>query len=300
MDDAYTQKGCSMSGLFKFLSKEYTRSMIEFLHTYIPSRIAFQIGPLAVHWYGLCALVGALVMVLVVRYLARRGGFDLEKVQDFFFYAIVGAIVGARLYYVVYAWSYYSKNILDIFKIWEGGLAIHGALLGGFVVLVWYARQHAIKIREFLDILVVGVVAGQSIGRFGNYFNQELYGLPTDLPWGIPISPEYRRPGFEQVEYFHPTFLYEILLNVVVLAMLVLLTRYSKKLRLRPGFVAGVYFLGYGIVRFVTEMYRIDYSPIVFGVRWAHIASGILIFFSVIWLIHLDIQAIHAKKHKKA
>lgn len=253
--------------------------MLNFLHTYTPDPILLTIGPLTVRWYGLCIALGIVGALWIITRIARQYGISKDTIYQTAVPIIFWAIIGARLYYVLYAWEYYSTHLGDIIKIWEGGLAIHGALIGGILTLIYIQKRYNISALLYADMIVVGVALGQAIGRWGNYFNQELFGKPTDLPFGIPIAPAHRPADFLQYEYFHPTFLYESVLNLSIVALLYYLHRRRNK---KVGFFAGegrialVYIILYSLVRFSMEFLRTDYSPIVFGLRWAQVLSGIL------------------------
>lgn len=195
---------------------------------------------------------------------------------------ILVGLIGARLYYVLYAWSYYHNHLVEIVQLWQGGLAIHGTLIGGGLAAWWYARRHRLSFLLLIDLAVPAMALGQAIGRWGNYFNQELFGRPTALPWGIPIDPSHRPSAFASFEFFHPTFLYESALDLILVGVLVwLIRRWPNR---RPGNIAAVYAIGYGIIRLAMEFLRVDYSPIVAGVRWAGVVSVALILGGWLWL----------------
>lgn len=249
----------------------------QFLHTFQPSAIAFTLGPLSVHFYGLTMALAMLVGIAVVRRLAQRRGIQPEMVYDLAFWLIIGALAGARLYAVLLFWPYYLANPQEILAVWRGGLAIHGAIIGGALTLWGYCarrREEGGSVGgRFLqrgDFLVVGLAVGQAIGRWGNYFNQELYGRPTDLPWGIPIALDHRAAGYEQFPYFHPTFLYESLLNLALAGILAWLYRGKK---LATGGVVGVYLIGYAAIRLLMESLRVDDTAMLAGVRVPVLAS---------------------------
>jgi len=262
--------------------------MFNFLHTFLPNPILLQIGWLKIYWYGLFIALGALVAFLIFLYLAKKYRISKDTVYNLSFYLLIFGLLGDRLYYVFYAWPYYSQNLLDIFKIWQGGLAIHGAMIGGLLVLYFFSKKHKLNPWLILDILVVVFAAAMAIGRFGNYFNQELFGLPTNLPWGIPILPEKRPAEFLNAGFFHPTFLYECLGNLIIFALLfgwhkIRLSKIKTPGQIRgAGNIALAYFIFYSLVRFGNEFLRLDYSPYIFGLRWAQFASLIIIFSCII------------------
>lgn len=249
--------------------------MINFLHSYHPQSILLKFGPLSIHWYGALMVAGGFLGFWLILKLAEKSGQEKKYFHELLIYWVAGAIVGARIYYVIYAWEMYKNNWLDILKIWEGGLAIHGIMLGGFVATFVYCRIRKINFWPMADLIVVGLSAAQIIGRAGNYFNQEIFGKPTALPWGIPIDFARRPVEYLQFEFFHPTFLYESFGSLIIFTVLLFLT--CRRLCLKkqkPGNIFLIYLILYSIQRFLLEFLRIDYSPLVFSIRWAQILSG--------------------------
>jgi phosphatidylglycerol:prolipoprotein diacylglycerol transferase len=242
------------------------------------SPIAFQIGPIAVHWYGILIVTGILSATYLATYLAKLCGRNPEFVWDALTWCVLLGVVGARLYHVVTPtpsmgvgrW-YYFQNPGKIFEIWEGGLGIYGAVAGGALGLYIAARRAKENMLVWTDLIVPGVALAQGIGRWGNFVNQELYGKPTDLPWAIYIDLEHRLPGYEMYERFHPTFLYESIWNVATCAALVyLIWRYRDKLV--PGLSTSIYFISYSVIRFLLEFVRLD-SPAIGRVTIAQIVA---------------------------
>lgn len=270
--------------------------MFSLLQGFHPSSVLIQIGPLTLHWYGLLISIGAILGLIVVVRLAKGYGIKKDLIYSFAFWVIIFGLIGDRLYYVLYAWEYYSKNLLDIFKIWEGGLAIHGAIIAGAIVIILYARKHRLNPWLLLDLVVMALILGLAIGRWGNYFNQELFGKPTSLPWGIPIDSDLRPEGYRSADFFHPTFLYESLWNLAVFVSLFI----WHKLRIKKirdsvavktyGYIGLSFLILYSIGRGLNEFLRIDYSPYIFGIRWAQFTSGIVIIASVLLLTFLWVR----------
>ena len=251
--------------------------VLAWFHNFEPLSVALTLGPLSVHYYGLTMALAMLAGIAVVRRLAQRRGIQPEMVYDLAFWLIIGALVGARLYAVLLFLPYYLVNPQDILAVWKGGLAIHGAIIGGALTLWAYCtrrREEGGSVGgRFLqrgDFLVVGLAVGQAIGRWGNYFNQELYGRPTDLPWGIPIAPDHRAAGYSAFTYFHPTFLYESLLNLALAGGLAWLYRGKQ---LATGGVVGVYLIGYAVIRLLMETLRVDDTAMLAGIRVPVLAS---------------------------
>lgn len=277
--------------------------MFHFLHTFMPQPILAQLGSVQIHWYGFLIACGAVLAFLIFYHLAKQYNLAKDDIYNLVFYVVIFGLIGDRLYYVFYAWNYYSQHLIDILKIWQGGLAIHGAMIAGIIVILIYARRHKLSPWLILDLFVVALPLAMAVGRWGNYFNQELFGLPTNLSWGIPILPDHRPAQFLAFTYFHPTFLYESIYDLIIFAVL-----FSwHKIRLAKikagGFLRGLgnislaYFILYSIGRFLNEFLRTDYSPYVFGLRWAQLASlAIILICAVIigWK-----EAGHFKKMKK-
>ena len=267
--------------------------MINFLHTFVPNSIFLKIGPFSIHWYGFLMVIGGLLGFFLILKLAKRYNLDEKFFHDLLIWWVVGAVIGARIYYVIYAWEMYQHNLLDIIQIWHGGLAIHGIMLGGFVTTYLYSKWKHLKFWLMADIIVVGLALAQVVGRVGNYFNQEIFGKPTDLAWGIPIEIASRPTDYLQFEFFHPTFLYESLGNLLIFALLLSFTIWRlKRSKYKEGSVFLVYLILYSVQRFSLEFLRLDYSPIVFGVRWAQLFSVIIILVSVGVLVY--------RRYKKA
>jgi phosphatidylglycerol:prolipoprotein diacylglycerol transferase len=227
------------------------------------NQIAFQIGPIAVHWYGILIVTGILAATYLSSYLAGLRGQDPEFVWDALVWCVLLGVVGARLYHVltvtpsmgVGRW-YYFQHPAQIFAIWEGGLGIYGAVAGGALGLYIAARRAHEPVLRWMDIIVPGLALAQAIGRWGNFINQELYGKPTNLPWGIYIQPRFRLPGYEMYELFQPTFFYESMWNLATCLVLVYVTwRYRNKLV--PGLTTSVYFISYSVARFLLEFVRL-------------------------------------------
>ncbi len=218
--------------------------------------IAFEIGPIRVAWYGIFIAIGVLAAVLVAAWEAKRRNESFDHLVNMLILILPLGIIGARLYHVIDQWSeIYSKDPSLI--IGGMGLGIFGAVIGGIFGLVIYTKWKKLSTLRWLDICAPGVILAQAIGRWGNYFNQELYGYPTNLPWGIYIAPGNRLAGFENYEIFHPLFLYESLLNILGFLLLVYVGRkFSKKLL--DGEIFALYVIYYGVVRFILENFKID------------------------------------------
>lgn len=252
-----------------------------------PSINSFSLGPLTIHFYALCIILGIILAVLITNHRLTKRGAEPWVVIDISLLAVPLAIIVARIYHVVTHWDFYfgpGANPVSALFIWEGGIAIYGALIGGAIGAWLGCKWTGIRFWTFADALAPGLLLAQAIGRFGNWFNQELYGLPTDLPWGLEI--DYPNPawpvGLPEGTLFHPTFLYEVIWNLLGVAVLLWA---GKRFRLQWGRLFGVYLVWYSAGRIVWESIRIDPSEIILGLRtnvWAAIFGvvlGIAIFF---------------------
>lgn len=230
---------------------------------------SFSIGPLTIHWYAIIILIGIIAATLWTNHrLTKRGG-EPWVVVDIAMWAVLLGLLGARLYHVFTHpadYFYEGANPWAIFFIWEGGNAIIGALIGG-ALGIWIAcRRVGIRFWSFADALAPGLLLAQAIGRLGNYMNNELFGQPTDLPWGLQIdssNPAFPT-GLPEGTLFHPTFLYELLWNLLGVAIILAAERLF---RLRWGTSIAVYLIWYGVGRMWIESLRVDYSEIIFGMR---------------------------------
>lgn len=230
-----------------------------------PSRNAIDLGPLELRAYGLAIAIGIIVAVTFAqRRWAARGG-DPDDLAWLATWSVAAGLVGARAYHVATDYHRFEGRWLDAFKVWEGGLGIPGGLLAGVLTGVALARRRGLPAAQLLDVVAPAIPVAQAIGRLGNWFNQELFGRPTDLPWGLRIDPEHRPDGYDQYATFHPTFLYEALWNLALAALLV---RYERSHPGgRPGRLFALYVGGYGLGRLWVEALRIDEATEILGVR---------------------------------
>lgn len=214
-----------------------------------------SIGPLRVTFYGVLVMTGVVVAWLITRnrFVARGG--DAAVAERIVIRVVIWGFVGARIAYISTHLSRFEGEWWKVFAVWEGGLAIYGGLTAGAIAMIYYARKWEASLPDFLDSVAPAVPAAQAIGRWGNYFNQELFGTPTDLPWGLEIDPAHRPTEYADFETFHPTFLYESLLNVGLVFFIIWVGRRFPAMR---GRLIGVYFIGYGVIRFLMELIRTD------------------------------------------
>lgn len=228
-----------------------------------------SLGPLLIRWNGLLIALGVAMGALLAAYRARQGDADPEIILDLFLPLAVWGTLGARLWHVLtpslsslalgLTTQYYLSHPLDIVSFWIGGYGIPGAWLGGTLALLYFARKNEYSFWELADILAPGLALAQAIGRLGNYFNQELYGLPTTFPLKVFIDPAHRLGGFESVNFFQPLFACEAISNLANMVLLLWLSRRFAD-RLKPG-VLFLFYLGfYSLVRFLLEFLRLDVS----------------------------------------
>jgi phosphatidylglycerol:prolipoprotein diacylglycerol transferase len=235
-----------------------------------PGAIAIEIGPLQIRWYGILMAVAILVGFWLAHRRAAEEGLPADQLIRTAQWAVVAGLVGARLYEVVFNWDYYGRFPSKILAVWEGGLAIHGGVLGGILVGGLYAWRRKLPLASYLDVAAPSLALGQAIGRWGNFFNEEAFGTPTSVPWKLFISPSHRPLVYAQDEFFHPTFLYESLWDFGVFLLLVLAFR--NRLARAPGALFLVYVGAYSVGRFITEGIRTD--PLMLGpIRVAQLVS---------------------------
>lgn len=231
-----------------------------------PEGIPIVIGSFryTIHFYGIIIMLGAVAAGFLATREAKRRGLDPEIVWDLLVWVIIGGVIGARLWHIftpsassAYSTAFYLSHPFNAIAIWDGGLGIPGAVIGGFIALYFYCRRHGQSVAVWADISAPAVALGQAIGRWGNYFNQELYGAPTNLPWHIYIDPQHRLAGYAAYEYYHPLFLYEALYNLANMFFLLWVARRFKDW-LKPGDVFIIYLITYPVGRFFLEFLRLD------------------------------------------
>lgn len=230
-----------------------------------PSTNELVLGPFTLRLYGLAIACGVLAAVWLSRRRWEERGGDPEDVTSIALWAVPAGLVGARLYHVITDWrTYFPDRPLEALYVWQGGLGIPGGIALGTVVGIVVARRYGIRISTGIDVVAPALPLAQAIGRLGNWFNQELFGRPTDLPWGLEIEPVNRPATYSSYETFHPTFLYEMLWNLALVGVLIAVDR---RRTLRPGNVFALYVGGYFVGRLWIESMRIDTASEVLGMR---------------------------------
>ena len=238
-----------------------------------PGETFLNLGFVNIRWYGLLISISVLIGQFISKKLAKTRNIDPEYVGKILPSLIIYSIIGARAYYVIFEWRQYSGNnfftsfellnnsfqIPSFLAIWQGGLAIHGGLIGGLISIIFFCKSKNINLKTFIDILIPSIILGQSIGRWGNFFNNEAFGLPTDLPWKLFIPMRNRPIEFINYEFFHPTFLYESLWNFLIFIILIIIFNKQNKTNfVRPGFISCLYLIAYSFGRFWIEALRTD------------------------------------------
>ena len=249
--------------------------------------VALQLGPISIRWYAICIVSGLILAVYLSMKEAPRKKINPDDIIDFILIAFPLAIVGARLYYVIFEWGYYSQHLGEIFAIWNGGIAIYGGLLTGALVLYLFSRRRLIEPIDFLDIAAPSVMIAQSIGRWGNFFNQEAYGTAVK---SLNYLPSFIRDQmYIDGSYRQPTFLYESIWNLLGFLLILILRR--KPQFLRQGEITAFYLIWYGFGRMIIEGMRTD-SLMFAGLRVSQWLSMILILVGLAIIVY--------QRHKKA
>ena len=249
-----------------------------------PSSGTLELGPLNLNAYGLMIALGVIAAVWITgRRLERAGIGTRDDIGSVAMWAVPAGVIGARLYHVATSWDRFADQPGDIVKIWEGGLGIPGGIALGVIVGLWAARRRGLPMAGTLTAVAPALPVAQAIGRWGNWFNQELFGRPTDLPWALEVSAAKAvSAGYPEGTTFHPTFLYESLWN---LALAVVLIGIERRFRLRPGRLFALYVLGYGVGRFWVESLRIDTASELAGLRLNQWMAVIIVVASAAFLL---------------
>lgn len=241
-----------------------------------PSDGVIDLGPLPLHLYGLMIALGVVAAVWVGEREAVRLGQSRQAFTSAATWGVVAGIIGSRLYHVATSWENFQNNLGDIPKMWQGGLGVPGGLFAGVVVGLWRARRLGASVSTIATAAAPTIPLAQAIGRWGNWWNQELYGRPTDLPWALEIDPKYRPAESPNIATYHPTFLYESLYNLALCGALLWIGRH---VRLKPGRLLAVWVAGYAFGRFWIEGLRIDPAKAGGGLRlnqWTAIIAFVL------------------------
>ncbi len=248
-----------------------------------PSQILYTIFGVNIYYYGVILALAIVAGALVADYIGSKFcGLKKETIIDLSPYLIVFGIIGARLYYCVLNYHFYLRFPTEILAIRHGGISIHGAILGGLIGLLIFAKRRNLSFLKLCDISAVGLALAQSIGRWGNFFNSEAFGTPTNLPWKLYIAPQYRPIPYTDYNYFHPTFLYESILDFALFGLLFWLIKQNNK---KDGNIALVYLIIYSVIRILVESLRLDSVCYVFGQPVAIVVSMAIILVALTGLI---------------
>jgi prolipoprotein diacylglyceryl transferase len=248
-----------------------------------PSANGFHVGPLFFHFYGLCYVVGISAAVILTRKLWREKGGDPDLIYTVALWGVPAGILGGRLYHDVTSWNEVPHNWYGWIAVWEGGLGIWGGILGGFIGGVIPLKRAKVSITRFMDATAPGLLVAQAIGRVGNYFNQELFGGPTKLPWALQISPAHRPVGYLGYSTFQPTFLYELIFDLALAAALVWLIHHR---RIRAPGIFALYVTGYSAFRIFEELLRVDPAHHFLGERLNFWVASVLTLVGLTWFVY--------------
>jgi len=235
--------------------------------------IAFQIGTLSVHWYGIIMALAFFIGAYIAIYLAKYRNISKDDILDFMIWLIIAGIIGARIGHVISAWFYYSQNLIDILKIWQGGLAFHTGFFFVIIAAIFFCKKRKIKFFDLADVLVIPLALGLAIGRIGNLINQEILGKVTSLPWGMYFN------GIKR----HPSQIYELITNLGIASYLFYLFKNKK---LPSGFIFWTFVAIYSVIRFFLDFLK-DWPPVIYNLSWAQLFSIPLFIIAIIMLIKL-------------
>jgi prolipoprotein diacylglyceryl transferase len=250
-----------------------------------PSSNGFYLGPLFVHFYGLAYVFAVLAAVTItVRRWEALGG-NRQLVYDVALWGFPAGVIGGRLYFIATSWNEMPPHWWGPFAVWDGGLGIWGGIALGALAGIWVLRRHGANVPLFMDAAAPALLVAQAIGRIGNYFNQELFGKPSTLPWALEISPAHRPAAYAQFATFQPTFLYELIWNLLLAAALVWLGHHRK---IRPPGLFALYVAGYSFARIGEELLRIDPAHHIFGLRVNFYVATIICLAGLAWFVKIQ------------
>ena len=284
-----------------------------------PGSELLNIGPIYIRWYGFLISFALFFGLFLSKKLAKSRGVNPEYINKLLPSLVLSSIVGARIYYVIFEYRLFSGNnfftsiyflnlkikLPSFLAIWEGGIAIHGALIGGFISLLIFCKSNKLHFKTILDLIIPSLILGQSVGRWGNFFNNEAFGLPTNYPWKLFIPIQNRPMEFANYEFFHPTFLYESLWNLIIFFILIYIFKRQTKINsVKPGLISCIYLITYSFGRFWIEGLRTDplclggYPPFCEGgLRIAQFISIFLFSSGLIWLYNLNFKLNKSRKN---
>jgi prolipoprotein diacylglyceryl transferase len=255
-----------------------------------PSISSFNIGPLVIHFYALMYLVGIAAAIIITRRRWSAAGGDPELVGEIALWGVPAGIIGGRIYFDITTPMDIPHVWYGVFAVWSGGLGVWGGILGGVLVSIWRLRRHRVNVAVFMDAVAPGLLVAQGIGRIGNYFNKELFGRPTTLPWGLEIPYQYRVAGGIPAQYlnsatFQPTFLYELIFDLAWAGVLIWVGHHGlgRLRKIKPPGLFALYVFGYSAYRIFEESLRVDSSVHIFGLRLNLYIASVLAVFGAAW-----------------
>ena len=253
------------------------------LHIPSPTVSGFHVGPAFIHVYGLMYVIGITLAILITRRRWEAKGGDPNLVADVAIWAVPAGIIGGRIYFDITTPADITPHVWwGVFAVWSGGLGVWGGIAAGAAAGIWRVRRAGANVPVFMDAVAPALLVAQGLGRIGNYFNQELFGKPTHLPWGLEISLAHRPPGYTAFSTFQPTFLYELIFDLALAAALVWLGHHRN---IRPPGLFALYVLGYSAFRIFEETLRIDSSEHFLGLRLNFYIATILAIIGLVWFI---------------
>lgn len=262
------------------------------------SKIAINIGPVSITWYSICILTGIILAGIVINKEAKKNNISSAFVTNLVFWCVVFGILGARIYYVLFNLDYYSAAPIEIIKVWNGGLAIHGGIITGVITLIIYCKKYGVNVLKMIDIAAPGLILAQAIGRWGNFFNAEAHGGAVSRAFleGLHL-PEFIINGMHiNGNYYHPTFLYESILCLIGFFVLIGV-RSLKNTKL--GATTSIYLIWYGLVRFFVESLRTD-SLMLGNIKMAQLISVCMVILGIIMFIITKIKCNNYNEEKAA
>ena len=252
-----------------------------------PGAILFKNGIITLRYYGLMIALGFIMALYAAGKLARKNDINIDTLTSLSLWCFIAGIIGARLYYVTLSYSFFLAHPLEIMATWNGGLSIHGGIAGGIIAGMIFCHRHKLSLFKYADLICTCVPLGQAVGRWGNFFNSEAYGRPVsdDFFLKLYIPPECRPMSYYTYNYFHPTFLYESVWDLILFAFLYFWA--YKRTKAHPGMIFGLYLSGYSLGRMFIEPLRIDSVASFAGLPVPVVASALTLIFSLCFMLHI-------------